>query len=174
MNSAVFALSITLCVLPQAAPPPPPPPPHPTLSRTRGAHSAVTAPVRSYPAIKSSFIRSVLPGQRSTAKTCFVLFNLFHRGRKPTVTLSFASDAVRLPCGPNVRLYCAVLVIHPKYSSSRYQGLSQEIRGFTYLAFRGARDTVTNLRCCRYEINSKFITISVISLSDSDESQNLT
>ncbi len=152
MNSAVFALSIALSILPQAAPPPPPP--HPTLSRTRGAHSAVTALVRSYPAIKSSFIRSVLPGQRATAKTCFVLFNLFHRGRKPTVTLSFASDAVRLPCGPNVRLYCAVLVIHPKYSSSGIKGCRKK---FTVSHTWPLVEPVTlsqTLRCCRDEINS--------------------
>lgn len=61
-------------------------------------------------------------GRHSTAKTCFVPFNLFHWGRKPTVTLSFASDAVGLPRGPNVRLHHAVLVILPKYSSSDISG----------------------------------------------------
>lgn len=61
-------------------------------------------------------------GWHSTAKTCFVLFNLFRWGRKPTVTLSFASDAVGLPCGPNVRLHHAVLVILPKYSSLGISG----------------------------------------------------
>lgn len=61
-------------------------------------------------------------GRHSTAKTCFVPFNLFHWGRKPTVTLSFASDAVGLPRGPNVRLHHAVLVILPKYSSSGISG----------------------------------------------------
>lgn len=61
-------------------------------------------------------------GQHSTAKTCFVLFNLFRWGRKPTVTLSFASDAAGLPRGPNVRLHHAVLVILPKYSSLGISG----------------------------------------------------
>lgn len=56
-------------------------------------------------------------GRNSTAKTCFVLFNLVHRDCKPTVTLSFVDDTAGLPCGPNVRLHYAVLVIHPKYRS---------------------------------------------------------
>lgn len=95
----------------------------PLCAWPRGACSPVIAPVRSYPCNQIEFYYICLPGaQHSTAKTCFVLFNLFRWGRKPTVTLSFASDAIGLPRGPNVRLHHAVLVILPKYSSLGISG----------------------------------------------------
>lgn len=101
-------------------------------------------------------------GRHSTAKTCFVLFNLFRWGRKPTVTLSFASDAVGLPRGPNVRLHHAVLVILPKYSSL---GISGCRRKFTVShTWPLVGHCLRPWEVVKDRANCKFITISQLTV----------
>lgn len=116
------------------------------------------------PTIKYSFIRSVLQSRHSTAKTCFVLFNLFHRGHKPTVTLSFVSNAVWLPCGTNVRLYRAVLVILPKYSLSGIIACRKKFMASHTWPLVEPQTLSQTLRSRQDETNCKFISVCKLSL----------